>query len=123
MVTTDADPSGELLVNVVGGNGLSWNYSTSLAMTLLAYPAESPFDGTWQEYCQGTSAQAEDGGLLLQCSFTAGADGAAWLRAFNSTLGLGYVNGTLDAFLAQGWDHSPYFDESIKTMFDATADD
>lgn len=125
MVTTWNNESNQLLVNTVGGNGLSWNYSHSISLTILAYPADPPYDGTWQQYCQGTTQQVGlfDGRIEMQCGFTGGSSGGPWLRAYDNATGLGYVNGVMSTLASGGWNRSSYFDDKVKTMLDATVND
>jgi V8-like Glu-specific endopeptidase len=125
MFTTSNNSSGQVLVNTVGGNGLSWNYSHSIFLTILAYPADPPYDGTWQQYCQGTIRQVGifDGRIELHCGFTGGSSGGPWFRAYDSATGIGYVNGVMSTLASNGYNRSSYFDTKVKTMFDATAGD
>ena len=115
MVTTYANNLGKV-VNVVGGNGLSWDCPKSLAITILGYPAEAPYNGTWQQYCTGTTS---DWGstIALHCGFTGGSSGSPWLRAYNGSLG--NVNGDMSTLDSNGWNASPYYDDAVKSMFDA----
>lgn len=55
--------------------------------------------------------------------FTGGSSGGPWLRAYNDSSGLGYVNGTMSTLTTTGWNRSSYFDSKVKSMFDATVGD
>jgi V8-like Glu-specific endopeptidase len=123
MVTTWMNEDGQRVVNAVGGNGLSWNYSKTIYLTILAYPAEAPYDGTWQQYCRGTTSIVYDGRISLKCGFTGGSSGGPWLRAYSDSTRLGYVNGVMSTLTSTGWNRSPYFDSKVKSMYDATAGD
>jgi V8-like Glu-specific endopeptidase len=125
MVTTWNNERNQVLINTVGGNGLSWNYSRSIFLTILAYPADPPYDGTWQQYCQGTTRRVSlfDGRIELRCGFTGGSSGGPWLRAYNNATGLGNVNGIMSTLTTTGWNRSSYFDDKVKSMLDATAND
>ena len=125
MVTTWNNEFGQTLVNTVGGNGLSWNYSRDIFLTILAYPADPPYTGTWQQYCQGTTRRVGffDGRIEMRCGFTGGSSGGPWLRAYSNTSALGYVNGVMSTLASDGWNRSSYFDDKVKTMFDATVND
>lgn len=126
MVTTWTNEQGYLLVNRVGGNGLAWNWSKSIYLTILAYPADPPYDGTWQQYCRGTTQQVSstDGRIQLKCAFTGGSSGGPWFKDYSDTTTLGYVDGVMSTLQkSTGWNRSSYFDTKVKTMFDATVND
>jgi V8-like Glu-specific endopeptidase len=116
MVTTWTNGSGQRVVDAVGGNGLAWNFPKVLFLTILAYPADPPFDGTWQQFCQGTTS---DWGsrIALQCGFTGGSSGGPWLKDYNGSLG--NVNGVMSTLGANGWNAAAYFNDNVKGMFDA----
>jgi V8-like Glu-specific endopeptidase len=123
MVTTWSNEFGQLLVNAVGGNGLSVNYPKKIYLTALAYPADPPYDGAWQHYCRGTTKTVIDGRIRLECGFTGGASGGPWLRAYSDSTKVGYVNGVFSTLASSGWNRSPYFDTKIMTMYENTVDD
>ena len=125
MFTTSNNAAGQVLVNTVGGNGLSWNYSHNVFVTILGYPADPPYDGTWQQYCQGTTRQvsSSDGRIEIQCGFTGGSSGGPWFKDYNNATGIGNVNGVMSTLSSNNWNRSPYFDTKVKTLFDATAGD
>lgn len=126
MVTTWTNEQGYLLVNRVGGNGLAWNWSKSIYLTILAYPADPPYDGTWQQYCRGTTRQvsSSDGRIQLKCAFTGGSSGGPWFKDYSDSTTLGYVDGVMSTLQkSTGWNRSSYFDSKVKTMFDATVND
>jgi V8-like Glu-specific endopeptidase len=106
------------VVNVVGGNGLAWNWSKSLFLTILGYPAEAPFDGSWQQYCQGTTSNWGSR-IAMHCGFTGGSSGGPWLKDYNGSTG--YVNGTMSTLDGAGWNAAAYFDDAVKAMVDAQA--
>jgi len=106
------------VVNVVGGNGLAWNWSKTLPITILGYPADPPYNGTWQMYCQGTTSNWISR-IALQCGFTGGSSGSPWLKDYNGYTG--YVNGDMSTLGSGGWNASPYYDDAVKSMFDAQA--
>jgi V8-like Glu-specific endopeptidase len=106
------------VVNVVGGNGLAWNWPKSLYLTILGYPAEAPFNGGWQQYCQGTTSNWISR-IAMQCGFTGGSSGGPWLKDYNGSVG--YVNGAMSTLGGGGWNASSYFDDAVKTMVDAQA--
>ncbi|GAA3943026.1 peptidase [Actinomadura viridis] len=117
MVTTWPQ-DGKKLVNVVGGNGLQWNWPRTTAMTVFGYPGNRD-NGQIQWVCQGTTSPVIDGRIQLRCDFGGGSSGGPWLRQYNDSNGLGYVNGTMSTISSGGWNRSPYFDNAVKAMFDA----
>jgi V8-like Glu-specific endopeptidase len=110
--------NGQKLVNVVGGHGLSWNYPRDVAVTVFGYPGNRD-NGQLQWYCQGTTRGLSDGRIEIQCDFGGGSSGGPWLREFNDSTGLGYVNGAMSTLATGGWNRSSYFDDAVKAMFDA----
>ncbi|MGW0557796.1 trypsin-like peptidase domain-containing protein [Streptomyces sp. NPDC002926] len=110
--------NGNKIVNVTGGHGLSWNYSRTQAMTVMGYPGNRD-GGELQWACTGTTRAVSDGRIELQCDFGGGSSGGPWLREFNDSNGLGYVNGAMSTLATGGWNRSSYFDDAVKAMFDA----
>ena len=123
MVTTSTNEFGDLLVNEVGGHGLSVNFSKKLFLTALAYPASGIFDGESQFFCTGTTKTVIDGRIRLDCGFTGGASGGPWMRNYSDSTRLGSVNGVFSTLASSGWNRSPYFDTKIKTMWENSVDD
>jgi V8-like Glu-specific endopeptidase len=118
MVTTFANAGGTV-VNVVGGNGLAWNFPKSLPITILAYPADPPFTGADQQFCTGTTTDLGDT-IGLRCAFTGGSSGAPWLKDFDGSTGM--VNGAMSTLSADGTNAASYFDTAVKTMLDEQGD-
>ncbi|MGI5215372.1 trypsin-like serine peptidase [Plantactinospora sp. CA-290183] len=123
-VTVWPNASGQRPVDVLGGNGLSVNYSFQQFVTILAYPQAPPFDGGWQQYCQGTTSRPgtwpfQEYKIQLRCGFTGGSSGAVWLRAYNGNLG--YVNGVMSTLNSSGWNKSPYFDTAVADVYNSVA--
>ncbi|MFB9237886.1 hypothetical protein ACFFWC_20385 [Plantactinospora siamensis] len=123
-VTLWPNGSGQRPVDVVGGNGLSVNYSYDQAITILAYPAEAPYDGGWQQYCQGTTDRPgiwpfQENKIELHCGFTGGSSGSPWLRLYDGSLG--YVNGVMSTLNSSGWNKSSYFDTAVMDVFNSVA--
>ncbi|MCC3651940.1 hypothetical protein LIX60_10760 [Streptomyces sp. S07_1.15] len=107
------------LVNVTGGNGLSYNYSREQAVTVNGYPGDRD-NGQRQWYCQGTTQRVGvlDGRIQLRCDFGGGSSGGPWMRQFDESSGLGYTNGVTSTINSEGWNRSSYFGDSVKQMFD-----
>jgi V8-like Glu-specific endopeptidase len=122
MVTVYPNGSGAL-VNVVGGNGLAWNWGFYNAITILGYPAQAPYDGGWQQYCQGTTTRfGSEYKVALQCGFTGGSSGGPWLLQYDNNTGLGYANGAMSTLdYSTGWNRASYFDDSVYNMFASVA--
>lgn len=122
MVTMFPNGSGAL-VNVVGGNGLAWNWGFYNPVTVLGYPAEYPYDGGWQWACQGTTTRfGSEYTVALQCGFTGGSSGGPWLLQYDNNTGLGYANGAMSTLEpSTGWNRASYFDDSVYNMYASVA--
>jgi V8-like Glu-specific endopeptidase len=122
MVTVYPNSSGAL-VNVVGGNGLAWNWGFYNPVTILGYPAEYPYDGGWQQYCQGTTTRfGSEYDVALQCGFTGGSSGGPWLLQYDNNTGLGYANGAMSTLEpSTGWNRASYFDDAVYNMYTSIA--
>jgi V8-like Glu-specific endopeptidase len=122
MVTVYPNGSGAL-VNVVGGNGLAWNWGFYNPVTILGYPAEYPYDGGWQQACQGTTTRfGSEYDVALQCGFTGGSSGGPWLLQYDNNTGLGYANGAMSTLEpSTGWNRASYFDDAVYNMYNSIA--
>ena len=122
MVTMWPNASGAL-VNVVGGNGLAWNWGFYNPVTVLGYPAEYPYDGGWQWACQGTTTRfGSEYKVALQCGFTGGSSGGPWLLQYDNNTGLGYANGAMSTLEpSTGWNRASYFDDAVYNMYASVA--
>jgi V8-like Glu-specific endopeptidase len=110
---------GSSIANVVGGNGLRWNWGYSVSVTILGYPAGAPFTGELQYFCQGTTWNGHGQQVRAWCNMTGGSSGGPWLQEYNDQNGLGYINSVVshrhaDASQMDG----PYFDNDIKSLYD-----
>lgn len=110
---------GSSIANVVGGNGLRWNWGYSVAVTILGYPAGAPFSGELQYFCQGTTWNGHGQQVRAWCNMTGGSSGGPWLQEYNDQNGLGYINSVVshrhaDASQMDG----PYFDNDVKSLYD-----
>lgn len=117
-VVTTWPLAGGKVVNVTGGEGLSWNFPREQAVTVFGYPSNFA-DGEVQSWCTGTTRAVADGRVEIACDFQPGSSGGPWLREFDEALGLGYVNGVTSTVTEDGWNRSPYFDDAVKAMYDA----
>ncbi len=117
MVTT-FPLNGNKLVDVVGGDGLNWNFPRNVDVTILGYP--SNFNGgEIQQWCQGTTSDGGGYTIKIGCNFGGGSSGCPWLMSFNNATGRGQVNGAMSTLDSTGVNRSSYFDDAVKTMFDA----
>jgi V8-like Glu-specific endopeptidase len=109
------DNGGALLVQQVGGNGLRVNYPKTVYVTIMGYPAEPPFDGQWQYYCQGnTYPRWFTDQIGFDCLMTGGSSGGPFFQDYDGYLG--YVNGVI----SNGPDetsYSPYFDTDVANLY------
>ncbi|MEY9872705.1 V8-like Glu-specific endopeptidase [Streptacidiphilus sp. MAP12-33] len=119
MVTTWPN-NGRKLVDVTGGNGITWNRTRSQSVYVLGYP-DNYGQAQVQMYCAGgTSPERGTSRLQIRCDLGHGASGGPWLVSYNTRIGLGYVDGvTSTGNLSTKWDQSPYFDTSVANLFKA----
>jgi len=93
--------AGQRLVDVVGANGIRWNYPVEQYTYTFGYP-NNYAKGEVLQYCSGTTF---GGGILdprtmfLKCDFEVypgrgrvGAFGGPWVMNFNGEVGLGYLH-------------------------------
>jgi V8-like Glu-specific endopeptidase len=111
------------IVSTVGGNGLAWNQSFYNPVTIIGYPAAYPYDGGWQQACQGTTTRfGSEYKVALQCGFTGGSSGSPWLLQYNNSTGLGYSNGAMSTLEpSTGWNRASYFDDAVYNMYTSVA--
>lgn len=84
--------NGRNLVNVVGGNGLSYNYGQAQPnVRISGYPAGAPYNGRFPYSCYGdTKKRLINNDAYMNCDFTGGASGGPWFREMSSE-NVGYV--------------------------------
>ncbi|WP_394615566.1 trypsin-like serine peptidase [Lentzea sp. JNUCC 0626] len=110
---------GQSIANVVGGNGLRWNWGYSVFVTILGYPAGPPFTGELQYFCQGTTWNGHGQQVRAWCNMTGGSSGGPWLQEYNDQNGLGYINSVVSHRHADpNQMDGPYFDNDIKSLYD-----
>jgi V8-like Glu-specific endopeptidase len=114
---------GQHIVNVVGGQGIAWNYPNDQFVYDFGYPAGAPFNGATLQYCTGSefnwSGIANTMGL--PCNFTGGSSGGPWLMSFNGEFG--YVNGVNDFGYSSlpGYIFAAYFGNNAGSLYDVMA--
>lgn len=112
--------AGQRIVNVVGGQGIEWNWPLVQFHYQFGYPAGAPFNGQTLQYCTGTSFN-DGGNQGINCNMTGGASGGPWLDDFDQTFGwLNSVNSWM--FWTTGgpvfkW-NGPYFGEPTRILFE-----
>jgi len=114
---------GQHIVNVLGGQGMAWNYADDQYVYDFGYPAESPFNGSTLEYCNGSEFNWTGiaNTMGLPCNFTGGSSGGPWLMAFNGEWG--YVNGVNDFGYSSlpGYIFAANFGNNAASLYNAMA--
>jgi V8-like Glu-specific endopeptidase len=85
---------GQLLTDVVGGQGIAFNQPRRLPMYAFGFPAEAPYDGTRLIYCSGNTFNDPlfSTAIGMSCNMTGGSSGGPWFRSFNEATGTGLQN-------------------------------
>ncbi|WP_436699828.1 trypsin-like serine peptidase [Nocardioides sp. BYT-33-1] len=113
--------NGRNLVDVVGGNGLAWNYpAREDGVRIVGWPAESPYDGQTRHECGGSSAPMPTGpDAQVACPMTQGSSGGPWfLRMASADTGFVWA---VTSRLIEGRSVllATPFDSSIETLLAA----
>jgi len=121
-VVVNLDAYGRRLVDVVGGQGITWNQPRGQYVYDFGYPADPPFDGTHLKYCDNPTYDDFWSGwsnIGMQCYTTGGASGGPWLAYFSGYYG--YVNGVNSfKYWWLGNDiFSPYFGTDAGNLYQA----
>jgi hypothetical protein len=109
------------LVDVVGGQGITFNENVGLGRHAFGYPVSDRrwpsyrYSGEDLIYCPGTDYYAA-GSIVIGCTMTGGASGGPWISGFDST-GLGYVNGINSNKPRAKIMASPYLGEAEAGLF------
>jgi V8-like Glu-specific endopeptidase len=120
----NANSAGQHLVNVVGGQGIAWNYGANQYVFDFGYPAAPPFNGLTLQECDGGEFNFSvyaSSTMELTCNFTGGSSGGPWLMSFGGEFG--YVNGVND-FTVNGLSgkvFSAYFGNNAAALYNVTA--
>jgi hypothetical protein len=127
VINVSPDPNdGSLLVNRVGGNGLSYNAGYSVTVDVFGYPqsyyAGGPYNGEIPYACDSVPTYQNGSRIETGCDMTNGGSGGSWLLYYNSTTGLGNINGLTSQTDPNqaGYIVSPYFDNKIPTIYGQT---
>lgn len=122
-VTTYDSGSGQLLVDAVGGHGLTVNPGHPY-VHIAGYPGNHD-NGQVQWNCWGTTTSwsSSDNGQKLNCDFGGGSSGGPWLRDFGED-GLGYVVSDMHGIATDGSgdNYGPYYDDHVGDIYDIAAD-
>jgi V8-like Glu-specific endopeptidase len=114
---------GQHIVNVVGGQGIAWNWPSTESVYDFGYPAAAPFNGATLQYCNGSEFNWADVSDTsgLACNFTGGSSGGPWLMEFNGEFG--YIDGVNDFIYSSlpGYIFSAYFGNNAESLYDAMA--
>lgn len=117
-----AETGGELLTDVVGGQGLAFHTGYEIDAYAFGYPAADPYDGETLIYCSGTTF--EDPLLTnahgLGCDMTGGSSGGPWLVDFDEATGTGLqasVNSFGYVFLPNNM-FGPHFGDEAESLYE-----
>ncbi len=120
----NTDGSGNHIVNVVGGQGIEWNYPQGTYQFQFGYPVGPPFNGQSLQYCTGNSSGDGAGVDSIACNMTPGASGGPWLDRFDGTFGYEDSVNSLYFHYSNGvvykWD-GPYFGDNAGSLYNAVA--
>jgi hypothetical protein len=117
-VAVVAPRGGHKIVEVLGGQGIAWNFPPAFPTVSLGYPAAPPFDGEKLVGCADYAFLAYFNIIGLRCDMTGGSSGGGWLRDINRE-GLGYLNG-LNSFGIEALPNimfSPYYGGAVKSLY------
>jgi V8-like Glu-specific endopeptidase len=119
----NTNSSGQHIVNVVGGQGLAWNWAENQYVYDFGYPAAPPFNGMSLQYCNGGEFNWPyvSSTMGLACNFTGGSSGGPWLRSFGGEFG--YINGVNDFGYSSlpGEIFSAYFGNNADSLYNSVA--
>jgi hypothetical protein len=123
-VVMNLNSFGQHIVNVVGGQGLAWNWPASEYVYDFGYPAAAPFNGAVLDECDGYEfnwSAVVSSTMGLACNFTGGSSGGPWLAFFGGEFG--YVNGVNGFGYASlpGYIFSAYFGTNADSLYNAVA--
>ncbi|MET0422493.1 MAG: hypothetical protein ABW046_01370 [Actinoplanes sp.] len=109
------------LVSRTGGNGISFNQSKTIPVTVLAYPSAAPYDGTKQIFCQADLHWAAAAQVKVFCGLTPGASGGAMFQNYDNDARFGFTN-TVVAYVWNDRNYGPYFDSDVRTVYHRAKD-
>jgi hypothetical protein len=123
-VVMNSNSAGQHIVNVVGGQGLAWNWGASQYVYNFGYPAAAPFNGAVLDECNGSEFNFSvyiSSTMEMACNFTGGSSGGPWLMSFGGEFG--YVNGVNDFGYTSLPDDifSAYFGNNADSLYNSVA--
>jgi V8-like Glu-specific endopeptidase len=115
---------GQHIVNVVGGQGIAWNWPASEYVYDFGYPVAAPFNGQTLQYCNGSEfnwSSEVSSTVGLPCNFTPGSSGGPWLMDFGGEFG--YIDGVNDFVYSSlpGYIFSAYFGNNAESLYNVMA--
>jgi V8-like Glu-specific endopeptidase len=115
---------GQHIVNVVGGQGIAWNWPASEYVYDFGYPVAAPFNGQTLQYCNGSEfnwSSEVSSTIGLPCNFTPGSSGGPWLMDFGGEFG--YIDGVNDFVYSSlpGYIFSAYFGNNAESLYNVMA--
>ncbi len=117
--------NGQHIADVLGGQGIAFNYSKYYWADAFGYPAAAPYNGEELVSCSGNAAPEwsflwwSATTLKLSCNLTGGSSGGPWLRWFDGSWG--WINGVNSYKYNNDPNsmYSPYFDGPEEALFAA----
>ncbi|WP_203791149.1 trypsin-like serine peptidase [Paractinoplanes rishiriensis] len=109
--------NGKRLVEKTGGNGISFNQSKTIPVTVLAYPSAAPYDGKKQIYCKTNLHWAAAAQVKVFCGLTPGASGGPIFQNYDNAIRFGFTNSVV-AYVWGQRNYGPYFDSDVRTVYD-----
>ncbi len=115
--------NGQLLTDVVGGQGIAFNQARGQNMYAFGYPAAAPYDGSKLIYCSGRvfNEFLGTGDIGMTCNMTGGSSGGPWFLQFAESTGLGTQN-SVNSFkynFAPFWMFGPYFGADAQNLYNS----
>lgn len=121
LINPNAD--GQRLINVVGGQGIMWNFGRDQHFHDFGYPAASPFHGERMVVCTASHAADDNPSgsgpstTGIGCDMTGGSSGGGWVVGFPS----GYLDG-LNSYKYSSQPaamYGPYFGDGTQSLYNA----
>lgn len=110
--------SGQLIQDVVGGQGIVFSMSYYPTVAAFGYPAETPFDGEHLWQANGPTFDAGASIIFMQNHMNGGSSGGYWLANFNGESGLVHGHNSFMLEALPGIMFSPYYGWSTHLFYD-----
>ncbi|MFJ2788234.1 MULTISPECIES: trypsin-like serine peptidase [unclassified Streptomyces] len=122
LVTVNPNAAGQRVVDAVGGNGLSWNYTHEEDLTIVGYPVFHDYGNTQYQHAGRTKTSTENSANIMMegSGFDGGGSGGPWLRTIDPLTNLGKINGVTSGKHkdSSGNNDSPHFGGDMKWLWD-----